>query len=484
MTFWLLALLYAPTRLIQEANPDWRLVSWALALEVIGITLCVWSLERGAWSGESGTGSLERGAGRFPVSVFAFPLLFLLVAVPWPTVLEGPLVQLLTRVDVSAACDLAGSLGIPAIPHGNVIEVATGVVGIDEACSGIRSFQATLMISLFLGEFYRISVLRRLTLCLTGFALAILLNLARQTVLIWVAAHQGIPAIAKWHDPTGVVILLGCFFALWGIGVWLAGKKPEVRGQRSEVRGQKAEAGSQESEARSQKPEDREQKLEGRPSDISAFRFSLSAFVFLAAWLLLVEGGVEGWYRWHEARLPAAVTWQVKWPANNSTFKEQGIAPDSQRILRFDDGRNAAWQADDLGWQVVFLLWKPGRSAVRLAQNHTPEVCLAAAGHRLTGGDVQHHLTVNGLKLPFRFYELTDTPQPVFVAYCLWDDRAGTRNFTTSFLTFTSRLAAVRAGQRNSGQRSLEIAITGVRDFASAQAAVQKLLEKIIVPSQ
>ena len=216
LTFWLLALLYAPTRLIQEANPDWRLVSWALALEVIGITLCVWSL--------------ERGAGRFPVSVFAFPLLFFLVAVPWPTVLEGPLVQLLTRVDVSAACDLAGSLGIPAIPHGNVIEVATGVVGIDEACSGIRSFQATLMISLFLGEFYRISVPRRLTLCLTGFALAILLNLARQTVLIWVAAHQGVPAIAKWHDPTGVVILLGCFFALWGIGVWLAGKKPEVRG--------------------------------------------------------------------------------------------------------------------------------------------------------------------------------------------------------------------------------------------------------------
>ena len=36
-----LALLYLPTRLIQEANPDWRLVSWALALEVVGITLAL-----------------------------------------------------------------------------------------------------------------------------------------------------------------------------------------------------------------------------------------------------------------------------------------------------------------------------------------------------------------------------------------------------------------------------------------------------------
>src|SRR6267154_4263890 len=33
-----LAFLYAPTRLTQEANPDWRLISWALAIEVVGLT--------------------------------------------------------------------------------------------------------------------------------------------------------------------------------------------------------------------------------------------------------------------------------------------------------------------------------------------------------------------------------------------------------------------------------------------------------------
>ena len=62
-----------------------------------------------------------------------------------------------------------------------------------------------------------------------------------------------------------------------------------------------------------------------------------------------------------------------------------------------------------------------------------------------------------------------------------WMPRDGTREFATSSLTFGSRLVPVRAGQRNSGQRSIEIALTGVNDPASAQAAVQQLLEKIIV---
>ena len=283
--------------------------------------------------------------------------------------------------------------------------------------------------------------------------MALLLNLARLLVLVWVAAHQGIPAMNRWHDSTGVIILLGCFIALWGIGIWLAPKNQQTADS-------------------SQKPETQSLK-------ISTFRFPLSV-LSLAAWLLLVEVGVEGWYRFHEVRLPAAVSWQMAWPTNNATFTERIIAPVSRQILRFDDGQNAAWQEGNLNWQVIFLHWKPGRAAVRLAQNHTPEVCLAAVGHQITGGRELQYLTVHGLKLPFRFYRLTDTPQTVFVAYCLWNDRAGSREFETSSLTASSRIAAVLAGQRNAGQRSLEIALTGVSDLTSAQSAMLRLLEKII----
>jgi len=38
----------------------------------------------------------------------------------------------------------------------------------------------------------------------------------------------------------------------------------------------------------------------------------------------------------------------------------------------------------------------------------------------------------------------------------------------------------VLAGQRNLGQRSLEITVAGVNDFAAARAALQTQLEQII----
>ena len=88
---WLLAvaaLLYAPIRFVQQANPEWRLVSWALAFEVIAMTL----LLAGQW--------------RAPVkglltTRLLFPLLFFLLAVPWPTLMEGPVIRWLTGANAA-----------------------------------------------------------------------------------------------------------------------------------------------------------------------------------------------------------------------------------------------------------------------------------------------------------------------------------------------------------------------------------------------
>ena len=59
----LCALLYAPTRLIEEANPGWRLMSWALAIEVVGLTLIFIRLALGAFSLR-----FDRGEGQGEVS--------------------------------------------------------------------------------------------------------------------------------------------------------------------------------------------------------------------------------------------------------------------------------------------------------------------------------------------------------------------------------------------------------------------------------
>ena len=134
---------------------------------------------------------------------------------PWPGLVEDPLIQGLMRANVGATIELLAVMGVPALQHGNVIEVGTGVVGIDEACSGIRSLQATLMISLFLGELYALSVRRRALCVIAGFALAFVFNVGRTLLLTQVASAKGIDAVAAWHDPAGVTILVACFLSLW-----------------------------------------------------------------------------------------------------------------------------------------------------------------------------------------------------------------------------------------------------------------------------
>jgi exosortase len=398
LLFVVCAFLYAPTRLIEEANPDWRLVSWALALEVVGLTLIFIHLA-------SGASRLPPSAFRLPPSDFVFPICFFLVAVPWPSPIEMPLIQGLTRADTVCTTELLGWLGIPAMPHGNVIEVATGMVGIDEACSGIRSFQATLMISLFLGEIYLLGAWHRMFCVFAGFALSFVFNLSRMSLLVWVAARKGVAAIAAWHDPAGVTILIACFFSLWGLAVFLKNRQ-----QKGESRDSSGKAETRKTETL--KPET------GNPSSVLR-----PLAVGLIAWIVLTEFSVEGWYRWHEVRVPAAVQWTVAWPVSEPAFTELALPERTRQILRYDEGRSAAWAADGSKWQAVFLRWRPGRTAIHLAQNHTPEVCMTAAGHTLNAISPQEWFEVNDLRMPFLAYEVTDAARPLFVFYCLWDDR-------------------------------------------------------------
>lgn len=478
---WLLAFLYAPTRLVEEANPGWRLVSWALALETVGLTLLflrfalgtsqkVEKVKSETLTDAIGAKSFNISAfQRLSVSAFVFPICYFLVAVPWPSLLEGPLIQGLTRLDTSATTELLGWMGIPAMPHGNVIEVATGMVGIDEACSGIRSFQATLMISLFLGEFYRLSVPRRVVLCFTGFALSFLFNLARMSLLVWVAADKGINAIASWHDPAGVTILVGCFFGLWWMGVALKGARLKAKG---EMKKREAEDG---------KPESRGRKTENSLSILNPQSSTVRKLaVALTLWIVLTEVSVEGWYRWHEARVPRAAQWTIGWPTNNPTFKETPLAARTRQILRYDEGRSAGWSEGDLTWQAVFLRWKPGRTAIHLAENHTPNICMTAAGYKLDLIASQEWIEVDGVRLPFSVNQVGNGTPPFYVFYCLWDDRASVQGFQTMGLSYGNRLTPVFAGLRNPGQRSLEIALSGPASAGEAEAALRAELGRLL----
>jgi exosortase len=464
----LLALSYFPTRLLQEANPDWRLVSWALAIEVVGLTL----LTLPHWSRSILPGS--------SFSALVFPICFFLIAVPWPTAIETPVIQLLTKANTAVTIELLGWLGIPAVQHGNVIEISTGLVGIDEACSGIRSFQATLMIGLFLGQFFLLSLRRRFSLLAAGIVLAFSFNIIRTLLLVVIAGRRGLNAMAIWHDPAGVAILLACFLGLWLISMLL---KRRVGSANAAI------ASNREGGCPSRSPSDisgapkavgSSEQAEPAAAGTAALRWSLG--IGLLVWIIAAEVFVNGWYLSHETGLSPKAEWLVNWPKENPTFRQIPMSDSARRILRYDEAANATWSEEGARWQAVFLRWNPGRASIQLAKTHTPETCLPAAGHQIAAQEYLGPISVGNLQLPFSCYAMRNGGGLAYVFYCLWDDSAAAQSFARTHLTYANRLEPVLAGRRNRGQRSLEIAVWGIDDSREAQAALAHHLQTLIQP--
>ncbi len=212
----LFALPHPVLRVVGEANTDWRLVSWAMAFSALGISLA----------------TLYLAGGWLAVRRFVFPLCFLFTAIPWPSQQETLLVQGMMQINAVISAEFVSLCGVPAIATGNVIELPTGVLGVNEACSGIRSLQSTFMASLFLGGLYRLRWFPRFSLVVLGVGIAFLLNVVRTVFLSWQGAFHGIEATEKWHDSAGFAILAAVLVCLW-----LISRAFEKHSARSSVAG-------------------------------------------------------------------------------------------------------------------------------------------------------------------------------------------------------------------------------------------------------
>ncbi len=425
-----------PVRLIQEANPDWRMLSWAMAAAVTVATASAVYLAGGTrW-----------------VKHFAFPILFFLVAVPWPTQLEQIIIQGLMRADAAINVEFLNALAIPAVQLGNVIEVGSGFVGIDEACTGIRSLQATLMVSLFLGEFYDFAIVRRVILVVAGAVLAFVCNLVRTFLLVWLGAEHGSQTIKSWHDPAGFTILTACLVGLWGMSMFLRGKeKPATPSTRA-------------------------------ASPVSRLpRFVLVAVLALA---VSAEGATQFWYRSHEAEAARVQPWTIAWPSQSPGWKDVVVAENAQELLRYNEGGGGTWTGEDgHNFTMYFFRWLPGRTAGLFIKNHRPDICLPASGMTLRG-DVRHRIfTVNGVTLPIRSYVFEHGAQSLHVYYCYWDGTPpAAGSVDQEDWTAAGRLEAVRRGKRDVGTQMLELVAWGFDNEEAAEKSAREQLAKIVRP--
>ncbi len=476
----LLLLAYLPVRVIQEANPDWVKINWSLAGLGVGLTLLALLLQGGV-----------RHALHF-----AFPLLFCFTALPWPVWMDTWLVQELMRGNAAICAEVLTWSGTPAMAQGNLIQVADRWVNVEEACSGIRSLQTAFMMSLFLGELHRLSVLRRFGLVAASFAIAFLLNIARTLLLTHLTAEPGLAD--RWHDTIGVVVMLACIAGLWALSEWFRPRVPPLStAVRPATPAAPASPDAPASVATALVEAVPTVPLvapapaltpAAPPRPARLLRLSPFPIWFAAAgvlWLVAAESLTGLWYRWHESRVPPAVAWRVEWPENAPDFDKGEFAERTLALLKFNTGETASWTAEGVyPWQMYSLRWEPGRVSKFLSSSHYPTVCLPATGLQLAAELGPWECVVNGVNIPFSTFLFKQGAENVYVFHAIFEERALNPEKPNHYrqVDTNERLRSVWRGERNLGQHVVGISLTGAASSEDAREIATRVLRPVIRP--
>lgn len=153
--------------------------------------------------------------GRKTLQHFLFPLLFFFVAVPMPHFLWDPIVFGLRALVTALNVEALNIMGIPAEQQGHLIRLPRCVVGVDEACSGVRSLQSSIMAALFIGDLMLKRTHWKVIFFFAGIFLAVVGNFGRSLYLSITAHSQGPDALRSVHDTAGWSVLV---FTAFGVG--------------------------------------------------------------------------------------------------------------------------------------------------------------------------------------------------------------------------------------------------------------------------
>jgi len=438
---WSVVFLFAcllPLRIVHEANVGWRSAQWLHAVILVALTLIL----------------LSRAGGWRWVRHFGFPVLFLLVAVPWPMRLEVYVVQGLMRLVAAVTVEEVGLFGVPAMQRGNLLEIGSGIVSVNEACSGVRSLQTSLMIALFLGEWYRLRYWGRLALVPASLLIAFIANVGRTSFLTWSAARLGIVRMESLHSSAGVAVVVIVFGLLW-LTARLLARQPLTTDHGPQT-------------------------TDHRPP--AAGRWLLAAL----AWLLCIEAAAAVWFRIGDKRVETNQAWSINWPTAAPGYREAQISKMESDMLRYDTAKSIAW-LDEAGnrWGFIALRWGPDNKSSFVGRGHTPDLCFAGAGWKLVSEPAPARVTVNGIELPFRRYVFEVGGLTAHAFLTLWDERSpGGRQETPFAYGLIPRLKAALQGKRHQGLKKLEISVIGPTSADEALGLLQQRLGELIVPEK
>lgn len=121
-------------------------------------------------------GLLACTIGLTGVRFLAFPLLYLLAAIPLPQFLQGELSNRLQLWSSALGVGCLQFIGVMAYREGNVIDLGPLQLQVVEACSGLRYMFPLMALTLLCAYLYREAFWKRMLLVLSSIPISILLN--------------------------------------------------------------------------------------------------------------------------------------------------------------------------------------------------------------------------------------------------------------------------------------------------------------------
>lgn len=171
------------------------------------------------------------------LKVLAFPLLFLLFAIPLPAIVFNAVAFPLQQIAARNAAWTLELLSIPVFLDGNVIHLSHNTLGVTEACSGIRSMVSLLTLAMVWAYVALNGVWSKVVLVASAIPITMAANSLRVIVTAVIAQLFGMEyAEGFYHDFAGWLIFLVAFAGLLCVHglITLLQRKPGNHGPPTE----------------------------------------------------------------------------------------------------------------------------------------------------------------------------------------------------------------------------------------------------------
>lgn len=441
-----------PAYAFSEVNPYWRAPLWIGGFAAFAFSLLIAFATFG-----------KRGALKA-----LFPFFFLLTMIPWPWRIEIQIITSLTNIVTDGTKAILHLIGYPVVITGNAFMLGDISIGVNEACSGIRSFQALFMVALFLGSVFAQTTVQRLLALVALPLVVIAVNSARATFLAVVVIENGDQAYNKWHDPAGYVAFVVSMLLIYGL---------------IEAFGMLPRFGKQPTASTSPEPQPTFPAWLSR--DLLTLRANLPAWLCLCIPITLAAS-TEAWFQFKEARAAPAPSWSIAIPPESDALRHFEIDPIIVDTLGYSYGHRFIQRVSNRSFLETYFYGYTPENKVGSASSyrHKPTICMENIGARLIEELPDLVIDIDDLSIPFAHYvfETKTGDDHIHVFWVVWENRnMGVDHSVLNDLNYQMQWVQLIRGRRDFSRQVLLSSVYGNVSPDAARALFAKNLSQWIV---